>query len=130
MIEHMIRHPIRFSLSSIKIFCAGHLFVDHVLNVGPTNGPSMLPTISVTGDWIATDKTHARNHRGALEVGDLVTYYIPIKDHCMGLKRIMGMPGDYVSRGTPGEEGDDVMIQVSPIRAPKGFFFGMVSLEY
>lgn len=70
----------------------------------------MLPTFSVDGDWIAADMRY-RLGRG-IKVGDLVLYKIPIftKEH--GVKRVIGMPGDYVTLGTPGEPGEEQMIQV------------------
>lgn len=70
----------------------------------------MLPTFTVDGDWIAADMTY-RLGRG-VKVGDLVLYKIPIFASQNGVKRIVGMPGDYVSLGTPGEPGEEQMIQV------------------
>jgi hypothetical protein len=40
---------------------------------------------------------------------------MPIMDGQIGVKRIIGMPGDYVLLGTPGESGQDKMIQVRAI---------------
>lgn len=71
----------------------------------------MLPTFAVDGDWIAADMRY-RLGRG-VSVGDLVLYKIPISAHTHGVKRVIGMPGDYVSLGTPGERGEEQMIQVS-----------------
>lgn len=71
----------------------------------------MLPTFTVDGEWIAADMRYRLGR--SVEVGDLVLYKIPLFAHQNGVKRVVGMPGDYVLLGTPGEPGDDQMIQVS-----------------
>ncbi|KFH43647.1 Mitochondrial inner membrane protease subunit-like protein [Hapsidospora chrysogenum ATCC 11550] len=118
-VSHLLTHPFRFTISTFKLLCALHLFQTHVFEVGPAQGPSMLPTFSIDGDWIAADKTHARNRRGALRVGDLVMYRIPVSPDAMGIKRLVGLPGDYVSIGTPGQGGQEYMIQSSILTEPK-----------
>jgi hypothetical protein len=57
-------------------------------------------------------------------VGDLVSFRIPSQEGQMGVKRIIGMPGDYVLMGTPGERGQDKMIQV---RGPEGLYLPYIS---
>lgn len=71
----------------------------------------MLPTFNLFGDWILIDMRCGLGRD--VGVGDLVAYKIPIKRYQMGVKRIIGMPGDFVSTGTPGEDGEDATIQVS-----------------
>lgn len=70
----------------------------------------MLPTFTVDGDWILCD--HTRRYGRGVSIGDLVVYRIPIFNNQWGVKRVTGMPGDYVSVGTPGEQGEDLMIQI------------------
>ncbi|KAH6611607.1 hypothetical protein Trco_001627 [Trichoderma cornu-damae] len=110
MISHLLGHPLRFTISTLKITCLAHLTLSHLLQISPAQGPSMLPTFTVDGDWIAADMTY-RLGRG-VKVGDLVLYKIPIFAGQNGVKRVVGMPGDYVSLGTPGEPGEEQMIQV------------------
>jgi hypothetical protein len=50
-------------------------------------------------------------HGRGVRVGDLVVYEIPIFPDSNGIKRVVGMPGDYVLLNTPGS-GSDAMIQV------------------
>lgn len=88
----------------------------------------MLPTFEVVGEWLVVSRFH--KYGNGVKVGDLVVYQIPVSTSGeLGVKRIMGMPGDYVlvdtpmagggtvegdvlgDRGGPGE-GDEVMIQV------------------
>ncbi len=105
-------HPLRLALSTLKATCLAHLAFTHLVQLSPASGPSMLPTFSVHGDWIAADMTARRGKGGSLRVGDLVLYKIPIFESQHGVKRLVGMPGDYVSLGTPGEQGEEQMIQV------------------
>jgi mitochondrial inner membrane protease subunit 1 len=112
---HFRARPLHLTLQTFKLLCAVHLFQTHVFAIGATSGPSMCPTFAVDGDWVATDMTHARNRKKELRIGDLVQYRIPILENADGIKRLVGLPGDYVSMGTPGERGEDQMIQVSPV---------------
>ncbi|KAL2207550.1 LexA/Signal peptidase [Sarocladium strictum] len=96
----------------VQTFFLVHYVVANIWSIEQARGPSMLPTMSVWGDWILHDHTCCRG-RG-VGVGDLVSYKMPIMDGQIGVKRIIGMPGDYVLLGTPGESGQDKMIQVPP----------------
>lgn len=107
---HFARHPVRTSVSFLKATCLIHLGLSHGYNISPAQGPSMLPTFTVDGDWILCDNTR-RCGRG-VGIGDLVVYRIPVFSNQWGVKRIIGMPGDYVSVGTPGDPGEELMIQV------------------
>lgn len=108
----LLRGPIKLIISTLKFTCALHLVQTHAFQVAPASGPSMLPTFTVAGEYVLTDATHARNRRSQLRPGDLVTYRIPIFRRDLGMKRLVGLEGDYVSIGTVGEKGEDMMIQV------------------
>lgn len=69
----------------------------------------MLPTFEVNNEWILISKLY-RYGRG-IQVGDLVNYKIPIEPHAEGIKRVVGLPGDYVLIDSP-DSGSDAMIQV------------------
>jgi inner membrane protease subunit 1 len=107
---HFARHPVRTTVSFIKAACLVHLGLTYGYTISPAQGPSMLPTFTVDGDWILCD--HTRRYGRGVSVGDLVVYRIPIFNSQWGVKRVTGMPGDYVSVGTPGEPGEELMIQV------------------
>lgn len=109
--SHFLGHPFRLAVSTLKISCLTHLTFTNLFQVSPAQGPSMLPTFTVDGEWIAADMRYRLGR--SVEVGDLVLYKIPLFAHQNGVKRVVGMPGDYVLLGTPGEPGDDQMIQVS-----------------
>lgn len=110
MVSHFLAAPVRFTLSVLKMTATTHLFYTHFLQVAPCTGPSMLPTFSVEGDYLAIDMT-ARLGRGVTN-GDLVMYKIPMDPTALGIKRVVGMPGDYVVLGTPNAKGEEQTIQV------------------
>ncbi|KAK1780392.1 mitochondrial inner membrane protease [Copromyces sp. CBS 386.78] len=123
----LLSHPFRVLFSTLKLLAFTHLFLEHVLSMAPASGPSMLPTFEVVGEWLVVSRFH--KYGNSVKVGDLVVYQIPISTSGeLGVKRIMGMPGDYVLVDTPvpgggtvegevlgerpGGDGDDIMIQV------------------
>lgn len=75
----------------------------------------MLPTLHIDGDWVIISKLHARGgwlSRGyfPLAVGDLVSFSHPVRQGADAIKRVVGMPGDFVLRDTPG--ANEVCLQV------------------
>lgn len=78
----------------------------------------MIPTIAWDGDWVVLSKLH--RYGKDIEVGDLVSYRHPVRQGITGIKRVVGMPGDFVLRDTPQEtyalekddERENWMIQV------------------
>ncbi|TPX10936.1 uncharacterized protein E0L32_008142 [Thyridium curvatum] len=103
-------HPWRWTLLTAKTLAFVHCFVTYGYSLGPAYGPSMLPTFEVLSEWLLISKRH-RNGRN-LSVGDLVVYKIPIEPNADGIKRVLGLPGDYVLINSPESERD-TMIQVS-----------------
>ncbi|TID18216.1 putative mitochondrial inner membrane protease subunit protein [Venturia nashicola] len=99
---------------SIGIFVFGHLFITHVLDMQGTLGFSMLPTIYFEGDWVLINKLYRRGK--GVQVGDLVEAKDPLRADGRVLKRIIGMPGDFVVAHTA--ETDGMMLQV-----PQGHCF-------
>lgn len=71
----------------------------------------MLPTISVSGDRVLLSKYNRRG-RG-VQVGDLVAFKHPLVPEAEALKRVAGMPGDFVYVGEKVEGSEEEgMIQV------------------
>ncbi|KXX81755.1 Mitochondrial inner membrane protease subunit 1 [Madurella mycetomatis] len=105
-----IGHPLRLAVSTLKFVAFAHLLWEYGLSMAPASGPSMLPTFQVLGEWLLVSKLH-RLGRG-ISVGDVVAYNIPINDE-VGVKRVLGLPGDYVLMDTPeNATGTGSMIQV------------------
>jgi inner membrane protease subunit 1 len=98
---------IAFNLSKIALFA--HIFQRYIGGIGPTTGISMVPTMPASyrkRPWILYSSLYRRG-RG-LKVGDVITYTSPIFSTDTGCKRIIGMPGDFVSVVTPGRRDGDV----------------------
>jgi len=70
----------------------------------------MLPTLSIDGTLVLHSKLHSRG-RGC-KVGDLVSAIHPMDSSVYVLKRIIGMPGDFVCVDPDPEGGGGRMIQV------------------
>lgn len=85
-----------------------HLFTSYGYHVVFPYGVSMLPTLHVTGETLILSRHHVRGKD--VKVGDIVTFRHPVLDDVVGMKRVIGMPGDYVLSQTPAVS--DQMIQV------------------
>lgn len=92
-------HPFRVLLATAQTFALTHVVWTYGFSIGFGWGPSMLPTFLATNEWFVTDKRYRRG-RG-VEVGDCVVYAIPVDPGEEGLKRVLGMPGDYVLLNSP-----------------------------
>ena len=74
----------------------------------------MLPTFPVFGDILVTDKSYRRGGAGRgkeIKVGDVVQFDSVYEPGEKVIKRVVGMPGDYVLMNTPGSRRED-MVQV------------------
>jgi len=69
----------------------------------------MLPTITAHGDAICVSKFYRRGK--GVKVGDVVSFRHPMFPEFGAVKRVVGMPGDFVGRDSPGT-GRGMMIQV------------------
>ncbi|MCJ1248956.1 hypothetical protein MMC30_006177 [Trapelia coarctata] len=85
-----------------------HLFWEYVGHSAETAGPSMLSTLNVVGDFVWVNKRYRRGK--GISVGDVVSVKHPWFPETRASKRVLGMPGDFVLRDTPGK--GSAMIQV------------------
>lgn len=86
-----------------------HIFYRYIGGVGSTTGISMVPTIPAhykKRPWILYSSLHRRG-RG-VKVGDVILYTHPMFPSEDGCKRVIGMPGDFVSVITPGRQDGDI----------------------
>jgi inner membrane protease subunit 1 len=84
------------------------VFVRYVGGIGQTSGVSMVPTMPhgfSKRTCIMYSSLHRRG-RG-IKVGDVITYTHPIFPERAGCKRVIGMPGDFVSVVTPGRVNEE-----------------------
>lgn len=66
----------------------------------------MVPTMAVRGDRFYISSSYRRGRD--VKVGDLVSFKHPLAEGVEAIKRVLGMPGDYVCKGEKGGK----MIQV------------------
>ncbi|KAF1945942.1 LexA/Signal peptidase [Clathrospora elynae] len=92
-----------------KVALFAHVFNSYIGGVASTTGISMMPTIphSYLGHpFILYSALHRRGRN--IRVGDVITYINPVFPNQSGCKRVIGMPGDFVSVITPGRGEDDM----------------------
>lgn len=69
----------------------------------------MLPTLRTTGDCVFVSRLSRRGKD--VRVGDMVSVKHPMFAGTGAIKRLVGLPGDFVLRDLPGSSSDS-MIQV------------------
>ncbi|KAL9070089.1 MAG: hypothetical protein Q9157_005944 [Trypethelium eluteriae] len=101
-------------LYGTQFLLIGHLFLTYAYDTGDAYGVSMMPTMDSSGEFLIMSKKYRRG-RG-VQVGDMVSFKHPVLAESMGrsVKRVVGMPGDFVLRNTPGAGiyGEEEMLQV------------------
>jgi inner membrane protease subunit 1 len=115
----------------IKGYLAFHVFTTTIGGIAHTDGISMTPTIPHSyrkRPYILYSSLHRRGRN--IKVGDVITYINPVLPHTFGCKRVVGMPGDFVSVVTPGRgdgdfgkddaEGDWANVKEQVIQVPEG----------
>lgn len=102
-------HPIRVAMAAVQGLLVLHVFWKFGYSIEPTLGASMLPTIEVMGDHVLISKRYRRG-RG-IQVGDVIGFNSVYEPGETVIKRVLGMPGDYVLRDSP-ESPSNTMIQV------------------
>ncbi|PSN66231.1 LexA/Signal peptidase [Corynespora cassiicola Philippines] len=136
-------HPLKSSLIDkdstiwavkfiLKYGLVAHLFMRYVGFPHTVVGISMVPTIwSVPGrssPWLLTSTLHRRGRN--VRVGDVIMFTNPLKPQERSIKRVVGMPGDFVAVVTPGKEEKDLLaegeddrsgrVREEMIRVPEG----------
>jgi signal peptidase I len=105
--------PSEILVYGLGIALAGHIFFNYCFTITPCYGISMLPTFNSFGDSVVVSKYY-RQGRG-IQVGDIVSYTHPVEREVTAMKRVIGMPGDFVQRDTPGGESG-MMLQARPYK--------------
>lgn len=78
-----------------KFLCFLHVTNNYICSPTLVFGPSMLPTLSITGDLVLTEKISTR--LGKVNNGDIVLVRSPENPKKILTKRILGMEGDKVT---------------------------------
>jgi mitochondrial inner membrane protease subunit 1 len=86
------KHFIKWSL----IGCVGSLFLKHKVGfLSSPSGPSMLPTVSIFGDWYIMERI-TYSYLRPPDLGDLIVVTSPTDPKKWILKRVLGLSGDTV----------------------------------
>jgi hypothetical protein len=117
-------HPTRVFAAALKTIFFVHVVYQYGYVISPTQGASMLPTLEVVGDHVLIDRGYRRGD--GIMVGDIVSFDSVVEPRERVIKRVLGLPGDYVLRGTPGES--ETMIQVSTVLARLSQIVGYLHL--
>ncbi|KAL2821511.1 peptidase S24/S26A/S26B/S26C [Aspergillus granulosus] len=104
---------------AIGLFCGITLLWENYVSLELSSGPSMYPTINTRGDYLLTLKNY-KYGRG-IEVGDVVRFHHPYFLGLHGGKRVLGLPGDFVSREDPLDSA--VGGKGEMIRVPEGHVY-------
>ncbi|KAM7492489.1 hypothetical protein LguiA_035410 [Lonicera macranthoides] len=78
-----------------RFFCLLHVTNNYICSPTLVYGPSMLPTLNLTGDVLLSE--HISSRLGKLGTGDLVLVTSPENPRRTVTKRILGMEGDSVT---------------------------------
>lgn len=106
-LRSLTRYPAWWAVSTtLKISFVAHYLFSHIGTIALTDGPSMVPTMSVRGDWYYISNFNRRGRD--VKVGDVISYKHPLVEGAEAIKRVLGMPGDFVCTG----EKEGRMIQV------------------
>jgi signal peptidase I len=99
---------LKFLFYGCTLFTFVHLFFHHVFETSAAYGASMLPTMEMSGTLLGISKSYRRGKD--IEVGDIVAANHPMFPKEMVVKRVIGMPGDFVLADSVDSSGR--MIQV------------------
>eukprot|EP01018_Ginkgo_biloba_P010905 Gb_30941 [translate_table: standard] len=80
---------------TIKFLCFMHVTSTYVCGVQLTMGPSMLPTLNMSGDVLLVERISTR--LGKIKPGDVVVARSPQDPRKTICKRVMGLEGDRVN---------------------------------
>ncbi|KAJ4980737.1 hypothetical protein NE237_031574 [Protea cynaroides] len=78
-----------------KFFCILHVTNTYICSPCHVHGPSMLPTLNITGDVILAERISSR--LGKVAPGDIVLVRSPENPRKLVAKRVLGMEGDRVT---------------------------------
>ncbi|KAI7563419.1 hypothetical protein KC343_g2268 [Hortaea werneckii] len=96
----------RICTLALAIFISAHIFMEYFYTFTAAYGISMLPLIASSGDWVLISKYYRRGRE--VQVGDVVSYKLPLKPGEYGVKRVVGLSGDFVEvREAVVEEVED-----------------------
>ncbi|KAJ4883048.1 Peptidase S24/S26A/S26B/S26C family protein [Raphanus sativus] len=95
-----------------KFLCLIHVTDRYIISSTHVQGPSMLPTLNLTGDVILAE--HLSHRFGKIGLGDIVLVRSPTDPTRMVTKRILGLEGHRLSFSADPLVGDSSVSVVVP----------------
>lgn len=92
------------SLLVAQFFCCLHVFTNHVAQIHQVIGPSMLPTLSATGDLLLLERLSTRFQK--VKAGDIVMALSPENPRMTVCKRVLALEGDNVAISPAPNSGE------------------------
>ncbi|TFK30626.1 signal peptidase I family protein [Coprinopsis marcescibilis] len=84
--------------------CFCHLFIEYVGKISLMEGPSMLPTLAVSGELVIEDRLSIHLNPSNISRGELLVLKSPLDSRRLICKRVAGLPGDIVCVDPTGEK--------------------------
>ncbi|XWS12386.1 hypothetical protein CRYUN_Cryun37aG0085700 [Craigia yunnanensis] len=101
-------------ISIVRSLCLLHAANNYLGTTVITYGPSMLPTLNITGNLLLVERISTRT--GKLRPGDVVIFRSPESPRKVVCKRLIGMEGDQVTYVVDPKNSD----RCETIVVPKG----------
>ncbi|GAB0092676.1 Mitochondrial inner membrane protease subunit [Sergentomyia squamirostris] len=102
--------------SVVKYVCIAHCTFTYVFDFVLCSGPSMEPTI-YSGNILLTERISCRRNR--VDRGDVITAISPTHPTKIICKRVIGVSGDRMLPGLPGDRTDSSSFNISAIDEEK-----------
>ncbi|CAN1808556.1 Mitochondrial inner membrane protease subunit 1 [Linum perenne] len=112
-----IREVCDKTLMVAKAYGILHVTNSYICTLALAYGPSMIPTINLTGDLVLAERVSPRI--GKVSVGDVVIVRSPVIPRRVLTKRVLGMEGDRVTYLLDPHNRDEVHTIV--VWPPKDF---------
>ncbi|KNA13536.1 hypothetical protein SOVF_115820 [Spinacia oleracea] len=90
-----IKEACNSSMAIVKFFCFLHVTRTYVLDVASIPGPSMLPTLNITGNVVLVDRISPRFSK--IAAGDIVIVGSPENPTKVITKRLIGVEDDSIT---------------------------------
>ncbi|KAK4537233.1 hypothetical protein CDCA_CDCA11G3258 [Cyanidium caldarium] len=99
---------VRRAVTFLKVGCAVFLFQRHVAELTVCVGPSMLPTLGVTGDVVVLE--HVSPHWRGYQTGDVVVAVSPTDPRVHICKRVVAVAGETVPASSATLISNDALL--------------------
>ncbi|TFK57381.1 signal peptidase I family protein [Heliocybe sulcata] len=106
-------------LIGVNCGCAFHLMRRYIGGPSLAYGPSMLPTLAMSGEILLENNFSIWWNPNNIARGDLVSYVSPIDPTRIACKRVIGLPGDVVCVDPTGEKAPST----EHVIVPKGHYW-------